>query len=73
MGQIRVWWDGVSHAGVGWVMQRWGGMGHVEVGWVIQGLGGSYRGWVGHAGWGRVGLNVNFFPIHIQPFMNDSN
>ena len=34
--------------------------------------------WVDHMGWGGscrdgVGLNVNlFFPIYIQPFMNDS-
>ena len=58
----------MGHVGVGWVIQWWGGVGH-----------GSYRGGVGHigVGWvmqGWVGLNVNLlFPIHIQPFMNDSN
>ena len=35
---------------------------------VMQAWGGLCRGEVG---W--VGLNVNLFPILIQPFMNDSN
>ena len=36
--------------GVGWVMQ--GGVNHTGVGWVMQGRGESYRGGVGHEGWG---------------------
>ena len=47
-----------------WVMERWGGSSSSGVGYIGTGVGGLCRGGEGLA---------FFFPIYIQPFMNDSN
>ena len=45
-----------------------GGKGHVGVGVGYVGLGGLCRGGVGYV---EVGWVLHFFPIYIQPFMDD--
>ena len=68
--------DGVADVGVG--------LANVRMGWVMQGWGGSHRGGVYYVRVGCImygwfmqwwdGVEYDlFFPIHTQPFTNDSN